>query len=59
MEKNKKTTTLLAIVGIVGLVAGLIMLSATSCSTRDAAPFPLIIGLIISIIDDIRWWKQN
>ena len=59
MEKNKKTTTLLAIVGIVGLAAGLIMLSATSCSTRDAAWFPLMIGVILSPIAAIRWWKQN
>lgn len=59
MEKNKKTTTLLAIVGIVGLAAGVIMLSSTLRSTREAAQLPLIIGFIVSIIAAIRWWIQN
>ena len=59
MEKNKKTTTLLLVLGLVFFATGVVMLSATWGLINSYAWWPLGIGLICSIIAGIRWWKEN
>mgnify|MGYP003314028756 CR=1 FL=1 len=59
MEKNKKTTTLLLVLGLVFFATGVVMLSATWGLINNYAWGPLGIGLFFSIIAGIRWWKEN
>ena len=59
MEKNKKTTMLLLVLGIIFLAAGVVMLTATWGVFVYVAIGPLSIGAICSTIAAIRWWKEN